>query len=531
MRSPTPAVRAALFGLAIVVLVSIAGVALHLAAVDRDATAATEQAVLDRASTVAAALRIGSRTDMSRALEPFDGAGVSGDLVLVGPVGRVVASTDSDLASGLDWRSVTLGESGPPHTVRGRGGDVVVAVRPTWEGGPHVAAVQALSGAATENAAVEALASVLGLGGLLAAALVVMAWYAGPRTVKDLALLGERIAHGGGDRAALVRHGSRALGPLAESFLPIASRLTAQDREVSGTREHVAALYQINPHYVLLCTLDGMIVEANPAFYAMTGLPIDAVRGGRIDALRETFPIEPLMETARRSLREGSSVSGIEYAIINRDDETRPVEVSLRAFTLGEDDLVVIQATDLSRQKTLERRVAAFSDTLDLMVDQRVQQLTVGQQTLQTVLDAAGVAIASFDAGGATRRWNGGAKALTGRAIAGVPHFAAVTSVLGLDPTERAAFTQWFWSPSVDPFVARHAVEVDGDAYVRQLIWQRVHADINGRSDLRTLVGVEVPAHLDILPEADALHIEHALADPETAPPSAPQEPVNATDS
>ncbi len=261
----------------------------------------------------------------------------------------------------------------------------------------------------------------------------------------------------------------------------------------------MASLYQINPHYVVLCSLDGEIIEANPAFYAATGLPAAAVRGGRIEALQQTFPIEPLMDLAQRSLREGSAITGLEYAIIDRDDETRPVEVSLRGFELDGRQMVLLQATDQAHQKQLERRVAAFTDTLDLMVDQRVHQLSAGQQTFQRVLDSAGVVIASFDAGGATSRWNGAAAALTGRAIAGVPHFAAATQVLGLSPTERTAFTQWFWSLSQEPFIGRHGVVGrDGETRTRQLVWQRVDADMAGRSDLRTLIGVEIPSYIEI---------------------------------
>lgn len=498
MRSPTPAVRAALFGLVVVTLVTVAGAGLHLAAVDRDAEEAAGRALVDRAVTVAAALKPAGGAALSGVLAPF-ASGAPGGLVLLDARGRVYDATDGGLAESIDWVVVAPGEARTVQAVPGRAADFIVALAPTWDGGPLVAAVRPSDASSAEGDAVETLLAALVLGGLLAGMLVVGAWYAGPRTSTDLALLGERVAQGG-DRVALIRQARAPLGPLAEAFLPLAGRLAVQERDMSGAREHVAALYQINPHYVVLCSLAGRIVEANPAFYAITGLSSDAVRGADVAALGEAFPIEPLLDTARRSLLEGSSVSGIEYAIVAADDETRPVEVSLRAFTLAGEDLVVVQATDLARQRTLERRVAAFSDTLDLMVDQRVQQLTAGQQTLRAVLNAAGVVIASFDSGGSTSRWNGGARALTGRSIAEVPHFAAVTSAFGFDPAERAAFTQWFWSPSDVPFVARHAVGAGEGARVRQLIWQRVYADISGRADLRTLVGVEVPADLEIDP-------------------------------
>jgi PAS domain S-box-containing protein len=317
-----------------------------------------------------------------------------------------------------------------------------------------------------------------------------MTWYTGPRTAHQLALLGERVAQGDADGDALIRHAGLWLGPLAEAFKPVVTRFQHLGRHARDVKEHIAALYQINPHYVLLCTMDGEIVEANPAFYAATGLPIAAVRGGRVEALRETFPVEPLMELAVRSLKEGSAITGIEYAIISRDDETRPVEVSIRGFDMDGRKMVLFQATDQAHEKQLERRVAAFTDTLDLMVDQRVHQLSAGQDTLRRVLDASG-------------RWSGGAEALTGRAIASVPHFAAATDVLGLSPTERTAFTQWFWSLSQTPFFGRHGViGRDGETRTRQVIWQRVDADMGGRSDLRTLVGVEIPLYVDLSGES-----------------------------
>ena len=55
------------------------------------------------------------------------------------------------------------------------------------------------------------------------------------------------------------------------------------------------------------------------------------------------------------------------------------------------------------------------------------------------------------------------------------------------------------WSATDDPFIGRHGViSPDGVTRVRQILWQRVDADMAGRSDLRTLVGIEVPAFLDL---------------------------------
>ena len=495
MLSPTPAVRAAILGLIAATTSVVAGAGLHLAAAE-GAAQRQAAAVLDaRVAAAAAALDGLGPADTRRQLAGLARPPDVEAMVYAG--GRLVASTAPELAGAADWRQTAASLPPGAPLVTARGVRYVVASAVTASGATVVGVAPAPDGL-PDGVILETATVAASLWGLLVAVLVGMAWYAGPRTATQLALLGERIAQGDADGQALIRHAQLWLGPLADALQPVVGRLRALGAGHEDSKAHLAALYQINPHYVLLCSQDGEVVEANPAFYAATGLPPEAVRGGRVEALRETFPVEPLMELAQRSLREGSAISGLEYAIIDRDDRTRPVEVSLRGFRLEGRPMVLFQATDQAHQKQLERRVAAFTDTLDLMVDQRVHQLSAGQQALHRVLDAAGVVIASFDAGGSTSRWSGAAQVLTGRTIAQAGHFAAATSALGLSPAERTAFTQWFWSPAHAPFVGEHGVAGPDGPRVRKVLWQRVDADMGGRSDLRTLVGVEIPSFVDL---------------------------------
>ena len=496
MLSPTPAVRAAIFGLCLATAVAVTGAALHLGAAERAAQRHATDTLGAQAIVAASALTDPAPAGVRRQLGALALAPGT-EAMVYDRAGRLVAATDPEVARAADWPR-TLAALPPDAPVATADGQRYAVAGVPAAGGGRVVAVRPLPGGPPEGALLETVVAAVSLWGLLVGVLVVVAWYTGPRTATQLTLLGERIAQGDADGEALIRHAGLWLGPLAGAFGPVVARLRALGARGEDVRQHLAALYQINPHYVVLCSQDGEVVEANPAFYAATGLPPDAVRGGRVGVLRETFPVEPLMELAARSLREGSAISGIEYAVIDRDDHTRPVEVSLRGFTLEGRPMVLFQATDQAHQKQLERRVAAFTDTLDLMVDQRVHQLAAGQQTLNRILDAAGVVIASFDAGGGTSRWSGAAQVLTGRSIGQAGHFAAVTSAMGLSPAERTAFTQWFWGPADGPFVGQHGVAGPGGPRVRQIIWQRVDAGLAGRSDLRTLVGVDVPAYVDL---------------------------------
>ena len=505
-----PAVRSALIGAVVAALVVAAGASLHLASRGRAAVAADLDVLGAHATATAEALAAQagqppSPEAIAEAFRPFAALDDGVERVLVDDAGRVYATSDADFARAVDW-GVTLrrAASAPPASVALGTARYGLAAAPVGATGLSVAAASRSDRGIPLPTLLGTLAWAFALWSLLAGTLAALGWIDGPRTAARLTAFGEQVARGDADPAAM-RDASRGLGTLAGAFAPVAARIRREATDRAEQREHVAALYQINPHYVLLCTLDGRIVEANPAFYAATGMPPEAIRDGRVEALEGVFPVGPLFELARRSLAEGAAIGGIDYGIVDADDAARPVEVSLKAFRAGGADAVVIQATDVAARRRLEGRVEAFTDTLELMVDQRTAQLTAGQQSLRRILDAAGVVVASFDAAGATRRWSGGAHALTGRAIRDVPTFAAVTAALGMTDADRAAFTAWFWNPGDGPHLARHvAGGASGSLREMRVVWHKVEADVPGRTDARTLVGAPVPAVSALPPGAPA---------------------------
>lgn len=510
----TPAGRAALLGIAVVTIATIVGAGLHLTALEREAERSTQRVLLARSTAVAAGLAdaVADRRPLQDALGRYASADEARALVLFDPTGRRVAAAGAEGGRGVERPRVSAADTDGVVLTREIGGEqVVLAAQAVGESGYVVAAVHRGAASLPSDLLIATAVTATGLWCLLVGLLVATAWYTGTLTRAQLARLGERLAQGGADGNALLRHAREWLGPLADAFVPVATRFRQLGSEAKDVQEHLAALYQINPNYVVLCTFEGKVVEANPAFYAVTGLSVDAVRGARVESLQDAFPVEPLMDFAHRSLREGSAITGVEYALVAHDQAPRPVDVSIRSFTIGEEKMALFQASDRSREKTLERRIAAFHDSLDLMVDQRVQEIEAGQESLRAILDGAGVVVASFDASGATTGWNVGAQGLTGRSAPDVPHISAAAQVLGLSPSERTSFVQWFWSHSDDPFIARHnAFDADGATLVRQLIWLRVDTDALGRTDLRTLIGVEIPADLELGPpvyvtEASAL--------------------------
>ena len=512
MIAPTPAVRAALLAALVVVVVGVAATALHLVRVGQEAEGAAARGVEARAATLAASLAIGGTdADMEARFAELAALDWPAALALLDASGAVLASSDAAMAGVSPWGSAVLA---PGALVASRDGvRYAAAARPIGETGQMLGVVQIIQ---QPGGTWAALGIALGLVALLLGAIAAQAWYAGPRVTAVLSVTAERMAaNRDGDPRTQVEAATRVLGPLATTLEPLAHRLLASRSDLADSSRQVAALLQINPHYVLIATLDGELIEANPAFYAATGLSHDVVRGGRVELLREVFPLEPLLELADRSDRESSSIQGIEYGLVDRDGLSLPVLVSLRAVSVRRRKAVLIQATDVAAQKRLERQVAAFSDTLELMVDQRVAGLTAGKTTLRHLLDRAGVVLASFDAAGGTVRWNGAAETFTGRMQTDVSHFHAAAAALGLDDRDRAAFMSWFWSDSTNPFVATSTYDFDGGtSAARRMVWRVVHGAEPGQTDRRTLIGIEVPEELVV---ADAPPMTAAVPRPPLA--------------
>ena len=505
MPSHSPATRAALAVYVLVTVLIAAGTALAVAERTESAEAVAKEGLAGISASIAAFVdgpgldspdrRLRAGTD-ARLADLAEENGLAG-IAILHRRGRLLAASDPTGLQQINWPAVVAERDNPESvlTASWNGANYFLALNPVVSG--EIVAVLR----ATEDvyAAARTDARAIVIGALLAWLLIGMSLaalssYAGKRTALRMEALAKRLAdidRFDGDTARHQVEMARAsLGPLADPFDVMADALKSGYTRNAEARSHIAALFQINPHYVLLCTLDGHIVDANPAFYAMTGLPFEAVRGQRIEALNEVMPIEPLFELARRSLRENTSISGIEYALVNRDDVRRTVEVSLRAVSVDEKPGVIIQATDVANQRNLERQISTFSDALDLMVDQRVAQLTAGDTSISRLLDEAGVVLASFDAGGSTRRWNRATQDITGRTIQQVPHFTAFVSVLGLAGKEKEQFNHWFWGPSEGSYpMDVHSAE----GPVRRILWRKNVGADDGQVEYRVLLGMDLP--------------------------------------
>ncbi len=241
------------------------------------------------------------------------------------------------------------------------------------------------------------------------------------------------------------------LGDRAKPVFELASNLLAARRRAKDAETLANAFLQVGPHYAVLCTMSGTVVDANPAFFARTGLMPEWLRGQPLGVLEEILPMEPLMELAERSKRENAAISGVPYEL-NVDGRRRAVDVALRTFPTSDGDTVLLLLSDRTKERTLEHQIDQYTDALDLMVDQRVAEITAGRDDLDPLLEAAGAVVVTFSRTGETQRFNAGAERLTGRTAFTIRHLDDLARTLFPDAAVRDAFVAWFRSADDRPF-------------------------------------------------------------------------------
>lgn len=491
-----------------------------------------------RLRTVEGAELVAAASGLAAALEPgADVEAVLDEVVrreslagafFLDTVGRVLAESAGRRLDGIDWGTAIV-----PAMGSGEADDLV---QRSWQGEVYwMAASTTVDGrrvvllrpVAADQAPVGWVLGIALLLWLLVAAVAAVVLRLGQRPADLLEALAQDLSTSEDVTAMELvqrKFASRPLlGDRARPLFALASELFAARRSARDAQALANAFLQVGSHYVVLCTMGGKVLDANPAFFARTNMMPEWLRGQPLGVLEETLPMEPLMELAERSKRENAAISGVPYAI-DIEGTRRAVDVSLRTFpTADEGDVVLIVLADRTKERTLEHQIDQYADTLDLMVDQRVAELTAGQAGLDPLLDAAGAIVATFDRAGETRRFNAGVERLTGRTAFTIRRFDHLAQTLFPEAADRDAFVAWFWGGG-----RSFQTNVQTPQGARAVHWLRGERHQAGETVERLLLGVVSPTvapagapEAGPAPEASTFD-DAELLDPGEAPPGEP---------
>lgn len=214
-------------------------------------------------------------------------------------------------------------------------------------------------------------------------------------------------------------------------------------KEVGEARDITRAFLQMGAQYALICRPEGYLIEANADFYARCRLDPNTSEEEKKKALQALMPLDELVELADRSMAEDVALTGIP-AVFAFPEGPRQVQVSLRAVEHRGRTAILMVVADKKRETELERQIDQFSDSVDLMVDQKVARITAGGITAESALAKAGVAIARFEDSGALISMNPVAEQLVGRTSFSIRNAEDFFGAFHLDTHYHQALTEWY---------------------------------------------------------------------------------------
>jgi PAS domain S-box-containing protein len=203
----------------------------------------------------------------------------------------------------------------------------------------------------------------------------------------DLAEISRRVAGHAFSReteARLKKEAGDRFGAVVDPLFTMSEALTLLKTRVADAEGQAKALLQVNPHYVVIVTAAGKVFDANPAFFAMSGLPAKKAKGASVKVLDPVMPLDPLAQHAARAA-SGATVQGIPYTVTAKGGRKRRVRISMRKTRVADADALAIQATDVEREQELQYQVDDFFDTFDLKVEERLQAVLAEREAARPV--------------------------------------------------------------------------------------------------------------------------------------------------
>ncbi|OYV01357.1 MAG: hypothetical protein CFE45_05220, partial [Burkholderiales bacterium PBB5] len=164
------------------------------------------------------------------------------------------------------------------------------------------------------------------------------------------------------DRGCLIRDDTgQPLRLLATVHDVTAQRLAEQQRADAATRWHF--LFQQSQDAVYLLDLQGRLIEANPAFAALLGRPVDAVAGLHIGDWDLDLPSDCAQ---REALRDSHSIDSRISRWQLAGGRVGEVETRVQRVQHGDEPVLLCSSHDVSAQRAVAQRLRSSEQRLAL---------------------------------------------------------------------------------------------------------------------------------------------------------------------
>jgi PAS domain S-box-containing protein len=163
-------------------------------------------------------------------------------------------------------------------------------------------------------------------------------------------------------------------------------RRRSAEVELRNSQEKIAAAFNAMPEAVVVKRVsDGAVLEANGAFFEMTGYRRDTALGSTVAELG--LWVDPAERTRLFAIIDDlGSAHDYEAAFRRADGSTFPGLVSCQRLTISEEPALMMVVRDVTVQKRRDAELARLQEGLERRVEERTEELRIASDAKSALL-------------------------------------------------------------------------------------------------------------------------------------------------
>jgi len=249
-----------------------------------------------------------------------------------------------------------------------------------------------------------------------------------------------------------------------------------------------ASLFDLMPDMVLVVSIDGILLEANQSFCNILGFSQPDIRGTNVKTLSAQMPAEALIAFGSRCRDQNCKIENLDFLFRSVDGTDVPAHVTVQGVDYHGGPAFFVIASDRRDVQKLYKQLAAYNDTMELMVEERIEQTKQSAEYWNTLTGQDGVLLAGFDQDGKTVQWNENISLSTGFTIEEVPDVSQFVKHLIPGSKYQESFYNWMMRKDYKSLVCKVNTRTED---VLQIAWSKIDLGPTQQGIVHVLMGHE----------------------------------------
>ena len=286
----------------------------------------------------------------------------------------------------------------------------------------------------------------------------------------------------------LVLESGRTVGGIVGNVTELIRNRQLMEQRLQNAGILYATLFDLLPDMVLVISMDGTILEANRSFCNVLGFSQSTIRGTTVKTLSAHVPADALLAFGRKCREQNCKIENLDFLFRSRDGKEVPANVTVQGVNYHGGPAIYVIATDRRDIQSLYKQLAAFNDTVELMVDERTEQTRQSAAYWTALTRLNGVLLGIFNYEGLTVHWSEKTKERTGFPMSDVPDVSHFVKKLIPEAEHQGLFYNWIMQKGHESFVCTVNTKTNISL---QVAWTKIDIRDGQKRALHVIIGIE----------------------------------------